>query len=51
MPSDRALYGLLRWINNQNWNHVLRQHQKQQIKKKKLNPDLPNITVCVIIDT
>lgn len=33
--SDRALYGLLRWIRNQDWNHVLRQHQKQQIKKKK----------------
>ena len=33
--SDRALYGLLRWIRIQDWNHVLRQHQKQQIKKKK----------------
>ena len=33
--SDRALYGLLRWIRNQDWNHHLRQHQKQQIKKKK----------------
>lgn len=33
--SDRALYGLIRWIRIQDWNHILRQHQKQQIKKKK----------------
>ena len=41
MPErDRALYGLLRWINNQDWNHILRQHQRQQqqIKKKKPRP-------------
>jgi hypothetical protein len=31
--SDRALYGLLRWIRIQDWNHVLRRHQKQQKQK------------------
>jgi hypothetical protein len=37
---DRALYGLIRWIRNQDWNYILQQHQKQQrqIKKKKLKP-------------
>jgi hypothetical protein len=37
---DRALYGLLRWINTRDWNDILQQHQKQQrqIKKKKLKP-------------
>jgi hypothetical protein len=32
---DRALYGLLRWINIQDWDHQLRWHQKQQQAKKK----------------
>jgi hypothetical protein len=37
---DRALYGMLRWINTRDWNYILQQHQKQQrqIKKKKLKP-------------
>jgi hypothetical protein len=34
---DRALYGMIRWINHQDWNHILQQHQ-QKIKKKKLKP-------------
>ena len=35
---DRALYGMIRWINCQDWDHQLRWHQKQQrqTKKKKL---------------
>jgi hypothetical protein len=34
---DRALYGMIRWIRNQDWNHILQQHQRK-IKKKKLKP-------------
>jgi hypothetical protein len=36
--SDRALYGLLRWIRIQDWNFTLRQHQKQQQQTKKKKP-------------
>lgn len=35
---DPALYGLLRWINCQNWDHHLRWHQKQQRQTKKAKP-------------
>jgi len=32
---DRALYGMIRWINNQDWDHQLRWHKKQQQTEKK----------------
>jgi hypothetical protein len=35
---DRALYGLIRWINNQDWDYVLRQHQRRQQQLKKAKP-------------
>ena len=35
---DRALYGLIRWIRNQDWNYILQRHQKQQRQIKKAKP-------------
>jgi hypothetical protein len=35
---DRALYGMIRWINNQDWNQQLRWHQKHQRQLKKAKP-------------
>jgi hypothetical protein len=35
---DRALFGLLRWINTRDWNYILRRHQKQQQQIKKAKP-------------
>lgn len=35
---DRALYGLLRWINCQDWDYILRRHQNQQRQTKKAKP-------------
>ena len=32
---DRALYGIIRWINHQDWKQQLRWHQKQQQTEKK----------------
>lgn len=32
---DRALYGMIRWINHQDWKQQLHWHQRQQQKIKK----------------
>ena len=35
---DRALYSLIRWIRNQDWDYLLRRCQKQQQQTKKKKP-------------